>query len=183
MFFPRIKRWLLGFVSACLPLVLLACGSTPSGSTQTTGTPLAPVPTISTAHLTYNAHLRAVNTVMWSPDGKDIASSTSGAGIAPVRANNSVKVWDATTGQTILTFTQQDDKNEVNAVAWSPDSKRIATGSDDETVRIWEVATGHTDLIYRGHGNIVLAVAWSPDGKEIASSDQNGAVRVWQPGL
>ena len=101
----------------------------------------------------------------------------------PVRANNSVKVWDATTGQTLLTYTQHGDRNQVYGLAWSPDGKYIASGGDDLTVRIWAATTGQTMLIYRGHSNYLLQVAWSPDGKQIASSSQDGAVELWQPGL
>jgi WD40 repeat protein len=47
-------------------------------------------------------------------------------------------------------------------------------------VQVWDVKTGSTHLIYRGHGNNnVSAVAWSPDGQEIASGDWDHKVLIW----
>ena len=59
--------------------------------------------------------------------------------------------------------------NGVNAVGWSPDGKRIVSGSDDRTVQVWDAIAGGHVLIYRGHSDVVFAVAWSPNGKRIAS--------------
>jgi WD40 repeat protein len=66
----------------------------------------------------------------------------------------------------------------VQAVAWSPDDRYLASGSWDTTVQVWKVTTGHRILTYRGHADIVGAVAWSPDGKRIASVADD--VRIWQ---
>ncbi len=73
----------------------------------------------------------------------------------------------------------------MNAIAWSPDSKRIASGSDDKTVQVWNASDGSTVYTYRGHSESVNAVAWSPDGARIASGSQTGSlfehtVQVWQ---
>src|SRR5260370_39168669 len=51
----------------------------------------------------------------------------------------------------------------VLAVAWSPDGKHLASAGSDNTVQIWDAATGHHLLTYRGHGNTVAAMTWSPD--------------------
>src|SRR2546426_646240 len=52
----------------------------------------------------------------------------------------------------------------VFTVAWSPDGKRIASGSQDGTVRVWNASSGNTLLIYTGHFQTVNSVAWSPGG-------------------
>jgi WD40 repeat protein len=67
----------------------------------------------------------------------------------------------------------------VNAVAWSPDGRRIASGSDDRTVQVWNAADGSNVYTYRSHSNLVEAVAWSPDGKRIASGGFDSTVQVW----
>ncbi len=67
----------------------------------------------------------------------------------------------------------------VNALAWSPDGKLIASASDDTFVQVFEAATGTRRLIYRGHSEEVAAVAWSPDGKLIASAGQDQTVQLW----
>jgi WD40 repeat protein len=87
-----------------------------------------------------------------------------------------VQVWDAANGRTISTY--PGHAYGVLSVAWSPDGRRIASGSWDTTVRVWNVSTGHSMLIYRGHTDSVLALAWSPDGTQIASASVY--VCVWQ---
>ena len=67
----------------------------------------------------------------------------------------------------------------VNALAWSPDGKFIASASDDTFVQVFEAATGTRRLIYRGHTEEVAAVAWSPTGQLIASGGQDRTVQIW----
>ena len=67
----------------------------------------------------------------------------------------------------------------VNAVAWSPDGKRVASGADDATVQVWEPRTGGSILTYLGQKQQVEVVAWSPDGKLLASGGFVHTVQVW----
>jgi len=67
----------------------------------------------------------------------------------------------------------------VDAVVWSPDGKRIASGSVDKTVQVWDAADGSHVYTYRGHSNRVWSVAWSSDGKRIASGSNDATVQVW----
>jgi eukaryotic-like serine/threonine-protein kinase len=67
----------------------------------------------------------------------------------------------------------------VNALAWSPDGKFIASAGDDTFVQVFEAATGTRRLIYRGHTEEVAAVAWSPTGQLIASAGQDRTVQIW----
>jgi len=68
----------------------------------------------------------------------------------------------------------------VEAVTWSPDGRRIALGSNDKTVQVWNAAGGGDVYTYGGHSNPVYAVAWSPDGKHIASGSEDETVQVWR---
>ncbi|HEU5199042.1 MAG TPA: serine/threonine-protein kinase [Ktedonobacterales bacterium] len=77
-----------------------------------------------------------------------------------------------------LVYTYRGHSNTVNAVAWSPDGKRIASGSDDGTMQVWNATNGSFAVTY-GVSNTVNAVAWSPDGKYIASGSQDTTVQVW----
>ncbi|HYL45089.1 MAG TPA: hypothetical protein VEU97_17035, partial [Ktedonobacteraceae bacterium] len=68
----------------------------------------------------------------------------------------------------------------VKTVSWSPDSRSLASGSDDTSIQIWQSATGAPLYTYGEHTAWIRALAWSPQGQLIAStSDQ--VVHVWQP--
>ncbi|HZU01182.1 MAG TPA: protein kinase, partial [Ktedonobacteraceae bacterium] len=69
----------------------------------------------------------------------------------------------------------------IRVLAWSPNGKRIAGGSDDRTAQVWDAATGNNPLIYRGHSSYVEGVAWSPDSHRIASGSADATVQIWEP--
>ncbi|KAF9944953.1 hypothetical protein BGZ70_004187, partial [Mortierella alpina] len=69
----------------------------------------------------------------------------------------------------------------ITSVVYSPDGERIASGSNDKTVRVWEVRTGvSTEL--RGHKDRVRSVVFSPCGQEIASGSLDNTVKIWKVG-
>ncbi len=76
-------------------------------------------------------------------------------------------------------YTYRGHSDGVDAVAWSPDGRRIASGSLDTTVQVWDAADGGNVYTYRGHSGFVYAVAWSPNGKRIASGSSDKTVQVW----
>ena len=70
----------------------------------------------------------------------------------------------------------------VAAVAFSPDSRTLATGSTDYTVRLWDVPAGALRHTFEGHASSVLAVAFSADGGLLASGSEDTTIRLWRPG-
>ncbi|KFZ20614.1 hypothetical protein V501_00012, partial [Pseudogymnoascus sp. VKM F-4519 (FW-2642)] len=67
----------------------------------------------------------------------------------------------------------------VWAVAFSPDGKQIASGSDDETIKLWDVRTGGLQKTLAGHSGRIRAIAFSPDGKQIASGSDDETIKLW----
>ncbi|MBD2413670.1 CHAT domain-containing protein [Nostoc calcicola FACHB-3891] len=66
----------------------------------------------------------------------------------------------------------------VNSVSFSPDGKTLASGSWDNTVKLWDVNTGREIKTFNGHTSIVTSVSFSPDGKTLASASSD-TVKLW----
>jgi WD40 repeat protein len=64
-------------------------------------------------------------------------------------------------------------------VSFSPDGKRIVSGSNDKTVKLWDAEIGQESLTLKGHRGDVYSVAFSPDGKRIVSGSNDNTVKVW----
>ena len=69
-------------------------------------------------------------------------------------------------------LTLKGHSGTVYSVAFSPDGKRLATGSGDRTVKLWDAATGQELLTLKGHSDNVYSVAFSPDGKRLATGSR-----------
>ena len=67
----------------------------------------------------------------------------------------------------------------VLSVAFSPDSRMVASGSWDKTIKLWEVATGKERATLAGHTNEVASVAFSPNGKLLASGSFDKTIKLW----
>jgi WD40 repeat protein len=73
----------------------------------------------------------------------------------------------------------QGHKGTVYAVAWDPAGRRLASASQDETVRLWEEGTGKELAVLQGHESDVADVTWDPTGTRLASASMDGTVRLW----
>jgi WD40 repeat protein len=67
----------------------------------------------------------------------------------------------------------------VWSVAFSPDGARIASGSADETIKLWDAASGRLLRTFEGHSNSVASVAFSPDGARIVSGSGDKTIKFW----
>ena len=129
---------------------------------------------------TIKRHTGGASSVAFSPDGKTLASDKS----------DTIKLWDVSTTQEIshlrghstrgIYLTQQDVYIElIYSLAFSPDSKILASGSKDCTVKLWEVSTGREIICLRGHSKYINSVAFSPDGKILASGSKDKTTKLW----
>jgi hypothetical protein len=71
------------------------------------------------------------------------------------------------------------DWPKVNALAVTPDGRHVVSGSDDETLRVWDLATVETKTTLQGHTRFVTAVAVTPDGRHVVSGSWGDTLRVW----
>jgi WD40 repeat protein len=105
--------------------------------------------------------------VAFSPQGNYFATSST-----------HTYVWDAKTGKQLQMFVGHTDR--VWALAFSPDSRTLLTGSWDGTARLWDIQTGKQLQIFNHPADDGLgAVAFSPDGKTILTGGGDHLLRLW----
>jgi WD40 repeat protein len=86
--------------------------------------------------------------------------------------------WGAGNGQRQLSLKGHRDR--ITSVAYSPDGKRLASASEDQTIKIWEVSTG-LEITMLHEDQPAFSLAFSPDGLRLASGSVDGTVKLWAP--
>ena len=110
--------------------------------------------------------------VVFSQDGSRLAAADRG---------KKIHLWDTTTSSQQATFQAnwRGQHTDILSLALSQDKEIIASGSEDKTVVLWDIAN-HAKLgTLKGHDAWVTTVAFSDDGKTVASGDAGNAIKLW----
>jgi WD40 repeat protein len=130
-------------------------------------------------------HELPIASLAFSPDGKYVAACVSedraregsSPSIEELLRTLSIRVWDAATGKEVLLINGVPES--FRSVAYSPDGRLLASGSEYGTIRLWELSTGKEVLQLRDDDATVNAVAFSPDAQSVASAMSDGTALVW----
>ncbi|KAF2189253.1 WD40 repeat-like protein [Zopfia rhizophila CBS 207.26] len=117
---------------------------------------------------TLEGHSSWVRSVAFSHDSTRLASASY---------DNTVKIWDASSGDCLQTL--EGHSSSVNSVAFSHDSTRLASASYDNTVKIWDTSSGDCLQTLEGHSSWVSSVAFSHDSTRLASASSDNTVKIW----
>ncbi len=123
--------------------------------------------------------IRNYESIVFSQDGSSFAVGTR---------EGRIHLWDSTTdrnhkrltGHAIVSIIKKDNTEvEVWALAFSPDGKIIASGSQDKTVQLWDTEKQRKLATLKAHEGWITALAFSADGKTLASGDTNKVIKLW----
>ena len=135
---------------------------------------------------TVNA-ISGIDDIEFSPDGKQIAALHT-------FMNSSVHLFDVETGVRLQSFTAftlpplsripptypiNEHKESVNRIVFNPDGKSILTVSYDDTIRLWDVATGNFLRVLEGHTDSINDLKFSSDGTKLATGSADDTIRLW----
>ena len=124
-----------------------------------------------------SGHTNWVRAVTFSSEGQTLISGSDDC---------TLRLWDVSTGQCLKIL--QGHAHSATSVAYAPstgdytnssDGQTLASGSQDSTVRLWNISTGQCLRILQGHPNGIWSIAFHPDGQTLASSSNDSSVKLW----
>ncbi|MHC5595673.1 MAG: WD40 domain-containing protein [Nostoc sp.] len=112
---------------------------------------------------------------LWSQHRSDISMLT----VATLQQAVYLKPKEKKENRAIEVNTLEGHSSGVFSVEFSPDGKTLASGSDDKTIKLWDVSTGKAIKTLTGHSSSVSSVGFSPDGKTLASGSGDKTIKLW----
>ena len=106
----------------------------------------------------------------------DITCSQDGALFA-VASKIGIWIYDIQTSEELALLTGHTGR--INSISLSPDGRTLASGSHDNTVRLWDMDTQTEIGRFEGHTDAVNSVSFSPDGRTLASRGDDNTLRIW----
>jgi serine/threonine protein kinase len=130
----------------------------------------------------YRSQPAPITSVAWSPNtypvplepGQPVSMNYTSR-VACGRVDGLVQMWDTSTEREVLHYRYIAP---LTVVAWSPEGKRFAYASENNTVEVWDTVTNFKLLTF-SHAAPVRVMAWSPNGKYIASGSEDAIIQVW----
>ncbi len=118
-------------------------------------------------------HSEMINNLAFSADGRLLASAGGGRFGGDTR----IQLWDIATEKQIGVL--EGHMAATQSITFNPDSKLLASGSNDKTLRLWSVSEQHELAVLEGHTDYINSVAFSPDGQLLASGSRDKTIRLW----
>jgi WD40 repeat protein len=117
---------------------------------------------------TLEGHSDSVNSVAFSHDSTRLALASH---------DNTVKIWDVSSGKCLQTL--EGHSSMVNSVAFSHDSAQLVSASRDNTVKIWDASRGKCRQTLKAHSRGVNSVAFSHDSTRLVSASDDTTAKIW----
>jgi WD40 repeat protein len=120
----------------------------------------------------FKSHTDDVLSVTFSPDGKLLASSAGGN-------DKSIKILQLAENKVKTLTGHSDWFGGITSLAFSPDGKTLISGSQDKTIKLWNLETSQEIKTLSGHSDHICSVAYSPNGQNFASASKDKTVKLW----